>query len=255
MKIATFNVNSVRARIPVLLEWLGKAEPDVVCLQETKVQDHEFPGEVFEEMGYNYIFKGQKKYNGVAIFSKSEINDPILGFEDEPTDKPRLIGARINEIIVVNTYVPQGFEPDSEQFKYKLEWFARLRGFFESNFEPTDPIVWVGDLNVAPLPIDVYDPVKFAGSVCFCSEVKEALEKVVGWGFTDLFRVHCSAAEQYTFWDYRIRGGVSRNLGWRLDHILVTKPLVKKCVGCYIDKEPRLAGRPSDHTPLIAEFE
>ena len=255
MKIAGFNVNSLRVRLPVVLDWLARRQPDVLCVQETKVQDVDFPADAFDEAGYNYVFKGQKSYNGVAIFSKTEITGIKFGFDAEPKDQPRLVKADINGISIVNTYVPQGYLPESEKFDYKLKWFERLLRFFEKNFDPDDLVAWLGDFNVAPLPIDVYDPVTLLGHVCYHPDVHKALEKVMQWGFVDVFRMHCKEAGQYTFWDYRMRNSYKRNLGWRLDHIMVTKPLAKKCKSCYIDKKPRESQRPSDHTPIVAEFE
>ena len=255
MKIVSFNVNSLRVRLSQVIRWLGENQPDVLCVQETKVQDVDFPTQAFDQTEYKYVFKGQKSYNGVAVFSKTEIKDVRFGFDNEPKDQPRLIKAEIGGIVVVNTYVPQGYSPESEKFRYKLKWFDRLLKFFKKNFDPIDPIVWVGDFNVAPQPIDVYDPKGLLGHVCFCPEVAEALNKVVQWGFVDVFRMHCSEPNQYTFWDYRVRNSFKRNLGWRLDHIMATEPLAKKSTACYIDKEPRLAERPSDHTPIVAEFD
>lgn len=255
MKIASFNVNSIRARLPIVIQWLSEHQPDVLVVQETKVQDVDFPAEDFDNVGYEYAFKGQKSYNGVAIFSKSKITNVVSGFDDEPKDQARLIKSEIGKIAIVNTYVPQGYSPESEKFEYKLNWFNRLLKFFDRNFKPTDAVVWVGDFNVAPQPIDVYDPKGLSGHVCFCPEVTEALHKVMRWGFVDVFRSHCSEAGQYTFWDYRMRNSFKRNLGWRLDHIMATEPLADKCTACYIDKEPRFAERPSDHTPIVAEFD
>ena len=255
MKVASFNVNSLRARLPIVLAWLAEYQPNILCVQETKVQDDDFPIEAFDETEYRYVFKGQKSYNGVAIFSRNEITNVKFGFEDEPKDEARLIKAEINGVNIVNTYIPQGYLPDSQKFAYKLNWFGRLLAFFEKNFKPTDPVLWVGDLNVAPQPIDVYDPVNLLGHVCFHPEVHKALENVVQWGFVDVFRMHCKEAGQYTFWDYRLRNSFQRNLGWRLDHIMATRSLAEKSTDCYIDKQPRLAERPSDHTPIIAEFE
>lgn len=255
MKVASFNVNSLRARLDIVLAWLGKNQPDVLCVQETKVQDSDFPTEQFETIGYKYAFKGQKSYNGVATFSKGPIAGIKFGFDDEPQDQARLIKAEINGIAIVNTYVPQGYSPDSEKFHYKLAWFDRLLAFFAANFKPTDPMLWVGDFNVAPQPIDVYDPDALWGHVCFHPEVHEALAKVMQWGFVDCFRLHYSEAGQYTFWDYRLPNSFKRNLGWRLDHIMATKSLAEKCSACYIDKEPRNAEKPSDHTPIVAEFD
>ncbi|MBN1393201.1 MAG: exodeoxyribonuclease III [Sedimentisphaerales bacterium] len=255
MKIGSFNVNSLRSRLPVVLRWLAVHQPDILCVQETKVQDADFPTEAFDNAGYKYAFKGQKSYNGVAIFSKTEIKNIKSGFDDEPKDEARLIAADIGGIVVVNTYVPQGDSPQSEKFQYKLKWFERLLKFFKKNFTTNDPVVWVGDLNVAPEPIDVYDPKNLLGHVCFCPEVTKALDKVVQWGFIDVFRMHYKEAGQYTFWDYRLPNSFKRNLGWRLDHIMAAKPLAEKCIASYIDKEPRAAEKPSDHTLIVAEFD
>ncbi len=255
MKVASFNVNSLRARLPIVLAWLAEYHPNILCVQETKVQDNDFPIEAFNKTDYKCVFKGQKSYNGVAIFSRNEITNVKFGFDDEPKDEARLIKAEINGVNIINTYIPQGYLPDSQKFEYKLNWFGRLHSFFEKNFKPSDPVLWVGDLNVAPQPIDVYDPVNLLGHVCFHPEVHKALEEVLQWGFVDVFRMHCKEAGQYTFWDYRLRNSFQRNLGWRLDHIMATKPLAEKCTACYIDAQPRFAERPSDHTPIITEFE
>jgi exodeoxyribonuclease-3 len=255
MKIVSFNVNSLRARLPIVLQWLAEHRPNVLCVQETKVQDVDFPADAFETSGYKHVFKGQKSYNGVAIFSKSQILKVKFGFDDEPKDEARLVKAEINGIVIVNTYIPQGYLPESEKFEYKLNWFNRLLSFFKKHFKPTDPVLWVGDFNVAPEPIDVYDPEGLLGHVCFCPEVTQALNEIVQWGFVDVFRMHCSEPGQYTFWDYRLRNSFKRNLGWRLDHIMATKLLAEKCTTCYIDKKPRTADKPSDHTPIVAEFD
>ena len=254
MKVASFNANSLRARLTLVLQWLGEHQPDILCVQETKVQDTDFPTDAFDRTKYKYVFKGQKSYNGVAIFSRSKISNVQFGFDDEPKDQPRLVKAEINGIVIVNTYIPQGYLSESEKFEYKLNWFNRLLNFFDNNFKPTDPVLWVGDFNVAPEPMDVYDPEALLGHVCFHPDVHKALEKVMQWGFVDVFRTHCSEPGHYTFWDYRVKNSFKRNLGWRLDHIMATKPLAKKSTACYVDKEPRLAERPSDHTPIIAEF-
>lgn len=255
MKVASFNVNSIRARLPIVVAWLRKNAADVLALQETKVQDDDFPADAFGEIGYRCVFRGQKSYNGVALLSLHSIKDVEFGLPDEPRDEARLLRANVEGLTIVNTYVPQGYLPDSDKFRYKLEWFDRLLAYFRQRFKPTDPFLWVGDLNIAPQPIDVYDPKALLGHVCFHPKVHEALARVMGWGFTDVFRMHCPEPGQYTFWDYRMRNALGRNLGWRLDHIMATGPLTGRCRRCYIDKEPRTAERPSDHTPVIAEFD
>jgi exodeoxyribonuclease-3 len=182
------------------------------------------------------------------------MSDVKSGFADEPTDEARLISGRLGGISIVNTYIPQGYLAESQKFDYKLNWFERLRRHFKENFEPTDPLVWVGDLNVAPTAIDVYDPVALAGHVCYHPEVHKALTKIVEWGSIDVFRMHCKDAGQYTFWDYRAKNPLKTNRGWRLDHIMATRVLAEKSIACYIDRQPRTAERPSDHTPVVAEF-
>ena len=254
MKIATFNANSIRSRMPIVLDWLEKNKPDVLCVQETKVQDHDFPSEAFEGSGFEVVFKGQKKYNGVAIFSRSKISDVSTEMDDAGDEQARFIKAVVNKTTIVNTYVPQGFERESEKFEYKLEWLARLKRYFKRNFTPDSPIIWVGDLNTAMEARDVYDPKGLWGHVCYCQEVRDAVGKTVKWGFTDVFRMHNQEDKQYTFWDYR-ELSFRRNNGWRLDYIMATAPLAKKCTKCRIDKEPRGREKPSDHTFLVAEFD
>jgi exodeoxyribonuclease-3 len=255
-KAATFNANSIRSRLPIILAWLEKNAPDVLCVQETKVQDPDFPIEAFRDAGYHVVFKGEKSYNGVAIISRREPAEVSFGLNDGgPADEARLAAAKIGPLNVVNTYVPQGTAVGDPRFQYKLEWFARLRRLLDARFTPRAPLVWMGDLNVAPEPIDVYDPAHLAGSVCFHPDEQAALKSVMEWGFIDVFRKHCGEGGQFTFWDYRIVNSVKRNIGWRLDHILATKPLAAKSTAAWIDREPRLLPKPSDHTFLVAEFD
>ena len=255
MKVASYNVNSLRVRLPIVLRWLTDHQVDILCVQETKVQDVDFPTDALDGIGYNYVFKGQKSYNGVAIFSKYPIEHTLFGFHNEPTDEARLVRAEINGIAIVNTYVPQGHSPGSEKFVYKLKWFSRLLKYFQRKFNPADAILWAGDLNIAPTPLDVYDTETLLGHVCFHPEVHRALDKVLDWGFVDVFRKHCKEAGEYTFWDYRLRDSLYHNLGWRLDHIMATDTLAQRSTACYIDRGPRAAERPSDHTPIVAELD
>lgn len=255
MIVATFNANSLRSRIDIVLEWLNEQKPDVLCVQETKVQDQDFPEEAFASSGYEFVYKGQKSYNGVALFSSGSISDVSFGHDDPPYDEPRMITAVVNGITIVNTYVPQGTSPESDKFQYKLEWFKRLRRYFEHNFSPDEPVLWMGDLNVAMEARDVHNAKTVWGSVCYCQEAIDAINDVVDWGFTDVFRKHNQQDGQYTFWDYRVRDGFKRNMGWRLDYIMATAPLAEKCTRCWVDKEPRAKVRPSDHTFLLAEFD
>ncbi|MDY7039986.1 MAG: exodeoxyribonuclease III [Chloroflexota bacterium] len=256
MKVATFNTNSIRSRLQVVIPWLQREETDVLCLQETKVQDSEFPVGAFEEIDYHVVFRGQKAYSGVAIVSREEPQEVAIGFSDggEP-DGARLIRAVVRGIPIVNTYVPQGRSPDSPHFQYKLEWFARLRALFEQHYSPQEPLLWMGDFNVAPEPIDVHDPKRLKDHVDFHPEARATLERVKEWGFVDVFRLHHpQEPEQYTFWDYRAPNALERKIGWRVDHIWATEPLAHKSTRAWIDVEARRAKRPSDHTFLVAEF-
>ena len=255
MKVATFNANGIRARLPIVLEWLSQESPDILCLQETKVQDVDFPREPFEKLEYHCAFRGQKSYNGVAILSKSPPAEVSFGFGDgDGAEEPRLITAVFDDVPVVNTYVPQGYAPDSEKFEYKLDWFQRLHKYFLQHFQPDLPLLWVGDFNVAPEPTDVYDPEKLSGSVGFHPREHETLSAVKAWGFEDVFRRHELRDDMYTFWDYRIPRAVMRGLGWRIDHIWATAPLSDRSTRAWIDVAPRLSHKPSDHTFVVAEF-
>lgn len=256
MKVATFNANGIRARLDAVLQWLSKASPDVLCIQETKVQDVDFPVQPFDSMGYYCTFRGQKAYNGVAVLSKQTPERVSFGFGDGDTkEEPRLVAATIRGIPMVNTYVPQGYAPGSEKFQHKLQWLKRLGNYFSTHFKPDSPLLWLGDFNVAPEADDVYDPAKLAGSVGFHPDEHKRLAQVKAWGFVDVFRKHEKGDKMYTFWDYRIPHAVKRGLGWRVDHIWATAPLAHKSTRAWIDMEPRLLPKSSDHTFLIAEFD
>jgi exodeoxyribonuclease-3 len=257
VKIATFNANSVRVRIGQITEWLEREAPDVLCLQETKVRDGEFPVEEFRRTGYRVVFRGQKAYAGVAIASRDEPSLVSYGIDDglEP-DEARLIKAEVSGLTVINTYVPQGRSADSGHFAYKLAWLERFHGFLERHFDPGQRVVWCGDLNVAPEPIDLHDPARHKDHVDFHPMARAALERVREWGFVDVFRkLHPGEPGHYTFWDYRFAGTVDRNIGWRVDHIWATQPLAQRALRAWIDVEARRAARPSDHTFLTAEFD
>ena len=255
MKIASFNANGIRARLPIIIDWLKNESPDILCIQETKVQDHDFPHKPLEDIGYFCSFKGQKSYNGVAILSRKPPKDVFIGFGNgDDKEGSRLIRLNIDGIFIVNTYIPQGQDPSSEKFDYKIDWFKRLRKYFEANFEPSSPILWVGDFNVAPSPIDVYDPDKLFGSIGYHPDEHNALKNVMAWGFVDVFRMHNPDEKAFTFWDYRIPNAVKRGIGWRVDHICATDRLAQLSTKAWIDKEPRLLQKPSDHTFIVAEF-
>lgn len=220
------------------------------------MQDPDFPLAPIEDAGYGCVFKGQKSYNGVAILSKTAPTAVRIGFDgDEAQEGPRLIAATIEGIDVVNTYVPQGQSPDSDKFTYKIDWLDRLHDYFKRYYTPESRLVWVGDFNVAPEPMDVYDPEKLAGSVGYHPKEHAVLAEIKSWGFVDIYRQHHPDKEVFTFWDYRIRNAVKNGLGWRIDHIWATKAMADKSKTAWIDMDPRLMTKPSDHTFIVAEFE
>ena len=254
MKIATFNANSIRARMPILLNWLEKEQPDVLCLQETKVQDKDFPAKPFEEAGYGVAFRGQKSYNGVAFISRRLPDEIRMNLYGGAEEEARFISARIERIPVINVYVPQGFAPGTEKFEYKLRWLRDLLSHVQENYGPDQPLLLAGDFNVALEEIDVFDPEGLRGGVGFHPEEQAILREFLDWGLVDVFRKHQPEGGHYTFWDYRIPNALKRKMGWRIDYILATRPLAEKSALSWIDTESRLLKKPSDHTFLVAEF-
>ncbi|MFL6414135.1 MAG: exodeoxyribonuclease III [Bryobacteraceae bacterium] len=254
MKIATYNVNSLRKRLPLVLAWLEQHKPDVMCLQETKVQDSEFPIESFKEAGYQATFRGMKSYNGVATLSRATPEFVQHGFCEGPENEDvRILQTTVDGVTIINTYVPQGHSIKSDKYQYKLAWFRRMRDYLEQSFQASDSIVWLGDLNIAPEPIDVYHPDRRVNDVDFHIDARNAFLEVVRWGLTDTFRRLHPDRIQYTYWDY-FRNAFQNNWGWRIDHILVTAPLIERCRAADVDVEPRKAPSASDHTVMWAEF-
>jgi exodeoxyribonuclease-3 len=256
--LATWNVNSVRTRLETVRAWLERNRPDVLCLQEIKCETGAFPAAAFEELGYASAVFGEKSYNGVAILSREPLGEVGRGLGDGADGGPepaRLVRAAVRGLSVVNTYVPQGREPGSDRFRYKLEWLGRLRKFFERNFTPRRKVLWCGDINVAPTDIDIYNPKGLLGHVGFCPEAWAALGRVVDWGFTDVFRRHRPEPGWYSYYDYRARDPVRNKTGWRVDHIYCTAPLAAKSTDSWIDTGTRIGEKPSDHCPVVAEFE
>lgn len=255
MKIATFNVNSIRKRLEVVLECLNKHQPDVLCLQETKVQDNEFPVLPFVEAGYHAVFRGMKGYNGVATISRIPADEVAGGFHTgKDRDDVRLLRVVINDVTIVNTYVPQGYEIDSPKYREKLNWFKRLRAYFARHLSPDRLAIWCGDMNVAPRPIDVHSPEKHLKHVCYHEAARKAYQRTAAWGFEDVFIRLYPERQAYTFWDYRRPSSVLANKGWRIDHILATPPLAARCTHVEVDVEPRRRRDASDHTILWATF-
>lgn len=254
MKIATWNVNSINVRIPQLVAWLGRAQPDVVCLQETKTLDENFPEVVLREAGYEAVFMGQKSYNGVAILSKLPISDVQKNFlDDDDEAQKRLIAATVGGIRIVNTYIPNGSELWSDKFKFKLDWLQRLRRLFDDNCDTASDVLLCGDFNVAPEEMDVWNTAVFEGKLHFSRPERAAITFVKQWGFTDLFRKMNGDVREFSWWDYRA-GAWQRNHGLRIDHIWVSASLAEKCTACWIDRSTRELEKPSDHAPVIAEF-
>ena len=256
MKIATFNINSVRIRIDDLLSWMKKDDIDIIGLQETKAQDKDFPLDAFAAAGYHAVYKGEKGKNGVAIISKNKADNVSFGLDNIGAEgEARLVKADFGDITVINTYVPQGREVGTEYFQYKLSWLRAMRDYLEKYCDPAKKVIWLGDLNVAIDDRDVYDPDRLRGRVCFHPDEQSALSHSMDWGFADLFRKHIPDSGNYTFWDYRVANALQRGIGWRIDYVLSTSCLAEKSTGAYVATGLREKERPSDHAPFVVSFD
>jgi exodeoxyribonuclease-3 len=255
MKLATWNVNSIRAREPRLLAWLAAARPDVVCLQETKVEDAAFPAQAIREAGFEAALHGQRTYNGVAVIAREAPEVTDRGFGDGGDDTAaRLIATRLGALHVVSVYVPNGGEVGSDKWSYKLDWLRRLRTWLDRRFVRGDLVALCGDFNVAPEARDVCEPQAWAASVLFHPEARAAFEHVRQWGLVDGFRLHCSDTGLYSWWDYRMLA-FPRNQGLRIDHVLLSEPLAARCRGASIARNERKGKQPSDHVPVVVELD
>jgi exodeoxyribonuclease-3 len=255
MKLATWNVNSIRAREERLLRWLAAHRPDVLCLQELKVTDDLFPLLAIRSLGYHAAVHGQKTYNGVAILSRAEPLEVERGFGDGGDElQARLVAARVGGVRVVSAYVPNGQEVGSDKWAYKMEWMKRLRAWLDRRFARTDLVALCGDFNVAPEARDVCDPAAWEPSVLFHAEARAAFEHVCGWGLVDGFRLHHEAPGFYSWWDYRMLA-FPKNQGLRIDHVLLSEPLAAKCSAARIDRDERKGKQPSDHAPVVVELD
>lgn len=253
MKLATWNVNSLKVRLPQLLDWLAAEQPDVMCLQETKTADDAFPFAQVEAAGYRALACGQKTYNGVAVLARREpvtVAAGIPGFADE---QKRLLAARCDSMLVVCAYFPNGQAVGSDKFAYKLEWIAALTEWLRGELDRHPELVLAGDLNIAPEPRDVYDPQAWEGQVLFSEPERAAFRRLTELGLADAFRLFDQPERSYTWWDYRMRA-FRRKMGLRIDHILLSRALAPRARGCRIDAGPRGAERPSDHAPVIVEL-
>lgn len=254
MKIATWNVNSIRARQERLLAWLQKAQPDVVCLQELKVSDDAFPYEAIRQAGYHVAVFGQKTYNGVAILSKVEPQSVLRGIPGFEDPQARLLLAEISGIWIASAYVPNGESVGSEKYGYKLQWLQRLREFLEARFKPTDPVILCGDFNVARDDKDVARLDAWAASVLCHQQVRDAMNHLLAWGLVDVFRQQHPEGGLYSWWDYRMLA-FPKNNGLRIDYILATASWAKCCTSAEIDRDERKGEKPSDHAPVTAAFQ
>ncbi|MFH1045133.1 MAG: exodeoxyribonuclease III [Pseudomonadota bacterium] len=254
MRIATWNVNSLRVRLPQVLDWLGKHRPDALCLQELKLEDASFPKAEIQAAGYSAAFSGQKTYNGVAILSRepaANIFCGIAGFDDA---QRRVISADVNGVRLVSAYVPNGQSVGSDKYRYKLDWLAAFSAWLARELAAYPRLAVLGDYNIAPEDRDVHDPKAWEGQVLVSPPERDAFRRLIGLGFRDSFRLFEQPENSFSWWDYRMNG-FKRNLGLRIDHILLSPDLAENCGGCSIDREPRRHERPSDHAPVVAEIE
>ena len=248
MKIATWNVNSIRVRLDQLCTWLVANPIDVIALQETKCEDDKFPHEALAEIGYHALHIGQKSYNGVALLTKQKLIQEDVSAFSQNQEQKRLIAAVYNDCLIVNVYVPNGQSLDSEKYEYKRSWLAALHELLQGLTKQYKKIIVLGDFNIAPQAIDHSAAVK--NEIMISAPERQAFFDLLDLGFHDSFRIFCKAPEEYTWWDYRLRG-FSRNFGFRIDHILVSDALIKDCVDCVVDRSLRGLEQPSDHAPVV----
>ena len=262
MRIATWNVNSVRTRLDQVVAWLQQERPEVLCLQETKVTDELFPRAAFEALGYQVVISGQKAYNGVALLSLLPLDDVQVGFEallpDDPeapglSEQKRVISALVDGVRVLNLYVPNGSSLSSEKYAYKLEWLACLQRYLAVQETQGDPLCMVGDFNIGPEDRDLPDPKRQTGGIMASQAEREALQLVLGDRLSDVFRVFESDTGHWSWWDYR-SGAWDRDKGWRIDHIYLTDDLLGCATGCLIHKATRGNEQPSDHAPVVVNL-
>ncbi len=253
MKIATWNVNSLKVRLGHVLDWLEQHSPDALVLQEIKQVTDAFPADAFREAGYEAIASGQKTYNGVAVIARHAPKDPVTDFPGFEDPQRRILATSIDGVRVVNLYVPNGSEVGSEKYTYKLEWLAALRGFLEDEMKTHEKLVVLGDFNIAPADEDVYDAEKWGEGILCSPKERAALESLLELGLTDVFRNFDQPEKTFSWWDYRA-AGFRRNAGLRIDLILANETMNRACKASYVDKEPRALERPSDHAPVVAEF-
>ena len=254
MKLAAWNVNSLKVRLPQLLDFLATRGPDVVCLQETKLTDENFPVAEIEAAGYQAVYCGQKTYNGVAILSRAPMSDTCIGIANFDDELKRVIAATIDGVRVVCVYCPNGQSVDSDKYVYKLEWFDALSAWLKDEIARYPQLVVLGDFNIAPEDRDVHDPAAWAGSVLVSDAERARFRALLDLGLHDSFRLFEQPEKVFSWWDYRMLG-FRRNHGLRIDHILLTAPLAERCTCSIVDREMRKLERPSDHAPVVVEID
>ncbi len=253
MILSTWNVNSLRVRLEQVKTWARQQTPDVICIQETKTTDEQFPVDELRDSGFNAIFFGQKTYNGVAILANSAFEDVVQGIPGYEDPQRRVLTATVGGIRIINVYVPNGQAVGAEKYLYKLDWCGYLNEFVAAELSRHNKLVIVGDFNIAPEDIDVHDPEIWRGKILCSDSEREQFQNLIALGLNDAFRLFEQPAESFSWWDYRA-AGFRRNLGLRIDHILISDALRPHCIRCVIDREPRKWERPSDHTPVMVEF-
>ena len=253
MRIATWNVNSLKVRLPHVVDWLAANQPDVLCLQELKQEDSQFPLAELQQAGYQAVFSGQKTYNGVAILSKSVPADVQYGIPNFLDEQKRVIAATINGIRIVCVYIPNGQSLDSDKYQYKLAWLTALLAWLKDELVKFPKLALLGDYNIAPEDRDVHDPQAWVGNVLVSEPERDAFRALQQLGMRDSFRLFEQPEKSYSWWDYRMMA-FRRNIGLRIDHILLSAALAADCTSCTIDRAPRKLERPSDHAPVMAEI-
>ena len=253
MRVATWNVNSLKVRLPHVLDWLAVNQPDVLCLQETKLEDVNFPVAEIEAVGYHAIFSGQKAYNGVALLGKAAGGEVVRGIPDFEDEQKRVIAANYGDVRVVCAYFPNGQSLDSDKYQYKLGWLEAMTDWLSRELRQYPKLALLGDYNIAPEDRDVHDPKAWEGQILVSPAERAAFSGLQALGLQDAFRLFEQPEAAFSWWDYRM-AAFRRNLGMRIDHILLTPPLADGCQSCWIDKTPRMLERPSDHAPVVADI-
>jgi exodeoxyribonuclease-3 len=254
MKIASWNVNSLKVRLPHLLDWLGEQQPDALCLQELKLEDHNFPRAEIEAAGYQVAFSGQKTYNGVALLARQPITDVVYGNPLFPDEQKRLISGTVDGVRIVGAYMPNGQEVGCDKYDYKLRWLEALAQWLGDELKQHPQLALCGDYNIAPDDRDVHDPLRWKDCILVSPPERAAFQRLLDLGLADSFRLFEQAEKTFSWWDYRMLG-FQKNLGLRIDHILLSPPLAARCTAAGVDRSPRKRERPSDHAPVWASLD